>query len=216
MWAIVPLKSPLTAKSRLSAVLSADQRRDLFFELARRVIVALRATPGIAQVAVVTASDDVARFAGECGAVVLRQSRDAGTAQAFAAAIAQLRPLHIGKLLMIAGDLPLISSHALEPLLAAAAHHDIVIVPDRLGVGTNALLCSPPDAIAPCFGADSFGRHLAAARATDLTHRVLHIDELALDIDVPADLEHLKRLQGGAPPGRPKLEAPLTLAGGHA
>lgn len=216
MWAIVPLKSPQTAKSRLATVLSPHERRDLFFELARRVIVALRATPRIAQVAVVTASDDVAAFARQCGAVVLRQPQDEGTAQAFAAAIAQLRPLRDDKLLMMAGDLPLIVPHAVEALLDVAANHDVVVVPDRLGVGTNALLCSPPDAIAPCFGADSFRRHLAAARAANLSHRALRVDELALDIDVPADLEHLQRLQGPAQPGRSKVDVPLACAGGRA
>ena len=85
MWAIVPLKSPDTAKSRLAQVLSPEQRRALFFELARRVLTALQETSGISQVAVVTASEEVARFAQGFDAMILREPCDAGTAQAFAA-----------------------------------------------------------------------------------------------------------------------------------
>ncbi len=216
MWAIVPLKSPHSAKSRLAKVLSPDERRELFFDLAGLAIEALKATPGIAQVAVVTASDEAAQFAREHGAVVLLQEHDEGTARAFASAIAQLRPLHLGQLLMMAGDLPRVSPRALERVLDAAAHHDIVIVPDRLGVGTNALLCSPPDAIAPCFGADSFQRHIAAARAAKLSHRALHVDELALDIDLPADLDHLRELRGAQRHDRPNRDAASAHVGGSA
>ena len=41
---------------------------------------------------------------------------------------------------------------------------DVVIVPDRHGTGTNALVLSPPDAIVPAFGEGSKARHVEAAR----------------------------------------------------
>ena len=40
-----------------------------------------------------------------------------------------------------------------------------MIVADRHGTGTNALVLSPPDAIEPAFGPGSFARHVAAAEA---------------------------------------------------
>lgn len=196
MWAIVPLKSPQAAKSRLSGVLSADARRSLFFELAQRVIDALHATPGITRVAVVTASEEVEPFARRLGAEVLRQPRDDGTASAFAFAIEQLRPRALDRVLMIAADLPLVTPASLRRLVAAAdAGAAIVLAPDRERVGTNAMLCAPPDAIAPCFGVDSFPRHLAAAEAKGLSAWVLQLDELSLDLDVAADLDHLRQLR---------------------
>ena len=67
-----------------------------------------------------------------------------------------------------------------------------------VSAGTNALLCVPPDVLAPCFGEQSFQRHLAAARAANLHARILEIDALALDLDEPADLEELRRRGGGA------------------
>lgn len=188
-WALVPLKSPDTAKSRLAAVLAPAQRRALFFGLARRVIEALMATPGIVRVSVVTSSDEVDAFSRSLHAQVIRQRADAGTAQAFIAGARQLRGLKPRRLLMIAGDLPLISSAAIETLLATGDEAAVVIVPDRKRIGTNALLCAPPDAIAPCFGPDSFQRHLAAVERAGLSARVLECDALALDLDTPEDLE---------------------------
>lgn len=201
MWAVVPLKSPERAKTRLAGCLNPAQRRQLSFELAARTIAALQATPAIDTVAVVTASAEIAAFVQARGARPLLQADDTGTASAFAAAIAQLQALKLDRLLMIAGDLPLISPTALQALCAPCEGIDVTIVPDRHRVGTNALLCAPPDALAPCFGERSFERHLAAARAANLRVRVLEIDALALDLDEPADLEALRRCGGDDIPG---------------
>ena len=193
MWAVVPLKSPETAKSRLADALSGSQRRELFFSMARHVLQTLRASPGITQVAVVTSSDDVAHLAQEYGCRVMRQLADAGTAQAFAAAIDQLQPLHLNRLLMISGDLPLLSTTAVAKLLAAGNEGPhVVVVPDRRRIGTNALLCAPPDALTPCFGANSFAKHVALARDCRIAAATLELDELALDLDDAEDLEYLR------------------------
>jgi 2-phospho-L-lactate guanylyltransferase len=194
MWAVVPLKSPERAKSRLAGVLSPVQRRHLLFALAERVIGSLQATRGIDTVAVVTASAEVAAFARGLGAEPILQSAETGTASAFAAAVNQLQALQLPRLLMIAGDLPLVTPAALARVVAAAAGAtpDVVVVPDRHRVGTNALLCAPPQALAPCFGADSFRRHLAAAKAAGIEARVLEIEELALDLDCAEDLQELR------------------------
>lgn len=197
MWAVVPLKSPERAKTRLSAVLTPAQRRHLSFALAERVIDALHSTRGIDVVSVVTASPEIASFARSRGAQPIHQPDEMGTASAFAAAVRELQPLRMSRLLMIAGDLPLVSADALERLIeVSAADSSAVIVPDRHRIGTNALLCAPPDALVPCFGDNSFQRHVAAAQAAGLTARVLEIDELALDLDSADDLQFLQ-LHGG-------------------
>ena len=47
----------------------------------------------------------------------------------------------------------------------------MTIVPDRHGTGTNALLLSPPDVIAPAFGPDSRARHVAIAERAGVDPR---------------------------------------------
>ena len=200
--AIVALKSFKSAKSRLRPHLSEAERRALIFFMARRTLSALRATHGIADVRVVTACDEVESLAVQMGAEVIRQTEDQGTAAAFAHATAALmygerKP---ARLLMIAGDLPLISPTELSRLVnQSAAKTGVCIVPDRKRIGTNALLCSPPNAIPPCFGANSFREHLAAAREKDIAVQVIESEALSLDIDVADDLALLCSLSGLKP-----------------
>ena len=83
----------------------------------------------------------------------------------------------IERVLCIPGDCPALDPAELDALLAAhAAGADdatqVVIVPDRHGTGTNGLLLTPPDAIAPSFGPDSCERHRALALAAGVSCRV--------------------------------------------
>jgi len=208
IWAVVPLKSPDAAKSRLRVRLDGDARRLLFFSMARHVMRTLAHTPGIAGVSVVTASPEVGAFAEREGAAVIWEERDAGTAEACRSAVAHFST-SADSLLMISGDIPLISTETVATLLSCAgtpprplpgrpsserkAEIYVVIVPDRRRSGTNALLCSPPAIIPPCFGADSFARHLAAAHSQGVEVRIVESGALALDIDELEDLDELQR-----------------------
>ena len=80
----------------------------------------------------------------------------------------------------------------------------MVIVPDRHGSGTNALLLEPPQVMPPSFGAGSFARHAALARAAGAEVKVSELPSLSLDVDTPADLAALRSRAGRAPRhGRP-------------
>jgi len=184
--------------------------------MAQQVIHTLARTPGIAGVSVVTASPEVGVFAEREGAAVIWEKRDAGTAEACRSAVAHLST-RVNSVLMISGDIPLISAAAVAALLSCAdtplrplrGHPSssrkgknlsrdgvvalVVIVPDRRRSGTNALLCTPPTIIPPCFGADSFQQHLAAARSLGVHVRIAESDALALDIDELEDLDELQR-----------------------
>jgi 2-phospho-L-lactate guanylyltransferase len=119
IWAVVPLKSPDAAKSRLQAGLDADTRRRLFFWMARQVIRTLARTPGIAGVSVVTASPEVGAFAERGGAALIWEEREAGMAEACRSAVAHLST-RVDGVLMISGDIPLISTESVAALLSCA------------------------------------------------------------------------------------------------
>ena len=70
----------------------------------------------------------------------------------------------------------------------------MLIVPDRHGEGTNALLLTPPDAMTPSFGEGSRKRHTELATAQGATPEVVEVASLALDIDTPEDLEELTEM----------------------
>ena len=76
-----------------------------------------------------------------------------------------------------------------------------MIVPDRHGTGTNALLLTPPDVIEPAFGPGSFARHSELAGHG----RVAELPSLTLDIDTPDDLATLLAGSADAPRTRALL-----------
>ncbi|HEY6643711.1 2-phospho-L-lactate guanylyltransferase [Povalibacter sp.] len=190
-WALVPLKSGEHAKSRLASVLSAPQRSRLFFAMAQRVLQALRDCSGIEKVFVATASPRVASFAAQLGACPILQSTEIGMSFALSSALRRDEFSQPRRVLMLPGDLPLISPAALTEILETS-ESGIVVVPDRQRIGTNALLCSPPRALTPDFGGHSFDRHLARAAAAGVKATVLESPALSLDLDCPADLDILR------------------------
>jgi 2-phospho-L-lactate guanylyltransferase len=193
-WALVPLKSGEHAKSRLASVLSAQQRSRLFFAMAHRVLSALRGCSGIEKVFVATASPGVAAFAAQLGACPILQSAEIGMSFALSSALRLDEFSQPRRVLMLPGDLPLISPPALTEILAVGIEEPgIVVVPDRQRIGTNALLCSPPRALTPDFGGHSFDRHLARAAAAGVNATVLESSALSLDLDCPEDLDILRR-----------------------
>ena len=95
-------------------------------------------------------------------------------------------------MLLVPGDCPSLDPAEVAALLAGARDAGVVIVPDRHGTGTNALLLTPPDVLAPAFGPDSFARHVSRAAAAGTTVRVAHAASLELDVDTPGDLAALR------------------------
>lgn len=193
LWAVVPLKSPSTAKSRLAPALDAPSRQRLMFAMARHVIRTLVRSPGIAGVAVATANAEVAACAEHEGAAVILQEHDAGTAAACRNAVTQLSAV-AESVLMVSGDIPLINAGAIAELVKIGQSGPVVaIAPDRHRSGTNALLCAPPAIIPPCFGSDSFQLHVNAASVRGVHVHIVESEALALDIDSLDDLEELQR-----------------------
>ena len=187
--AVIPVGTLAGAKSRLGAVLDAEERLDLTLRLLRATIAAAVASRGTDQTLVVTPDDTVRRLAEELGARPLRQ-RDSGLNRGIDAGRAEALAAGAAAALILPIDLPNISSEEIERILAALDDPRrplVAIVPDRHRRGTNALLLAPPDAIDTCFGGDSFAAHTAAARETGAA--LVELDgPLALDLDTPDDL----------------------------
>jgi len=109
------------------------------------------------------------------------------------------------RVLMVPGDCPHSdATSSTRCSMSTPTAPSVVIVPDRHGSGTNALLLAPPDAIAPAFGPESFERHRELADAAGVRCDVARPPSLLIDIDTPADLAAL--LAG------PRQRAPRTRA----
>jgi len=187
--AVVPVGTLDGAKSRLGETLDAEERRDLATRLLSRTLGAGLATRGLDDVLVVTPDDEVRQLAARAGARPIRQ-RSQGLNAGLRQAREEVVAAAADALLVVPIDLPLISPEALEAVLAPLDDPSrplVVLVPDRHGRGTNALLVAPPDAIEFGFGGDSRRAH--AACAADAGARYVELDgPLSLDVDTPEDL----------------------------
>jgi 2-phospho-L-lactate guanylyltransferase len=187
-WALVPLKRLVSAKQRLETALPAAERADLVGWMFAKVLDVLRRTEGLAGIAVVTPEralvpDDVLWIADPGG----------GLNAALSAASVRLEAVGAQAVLTVPADVPLATPGEIAAVLAAAASHPVVVVPDHWRRGTVALCLSPPSLFAPCYGETSFADHVAAARRAGVEPRLCDLPGLAFDIDVPEDVTELRR-----------------------
>ncbi|MBO9532987.1 MAG: 2-phospho-L-lactate guanylyltransferase [Solirubrobacteraceae bacterium] len=202
--AIVPVKRLDIAKSRLTGALDAADRRALMLAMLADVLMNLRRSRGIGRIVVVTDDREVRhRAIAEGAEVVADQDAGSHSAAALRGIAAAASPQD--RVLLAPGDCPLMRVEDLDELLSTP-QPAVVVVPDRHGHGTNALLLDPPDAIDPSFGEGSCERHLELARAAGVDAAARVVPSLALDIDTPDDLAMLRAQfrsqRGGAPATR--------------
>jgi 2-phospho-L-lactate guanylyltransferase len=214
--AVLPVKRFGRAKQRLGSALGSGERRELAAAMVADVLAALGEVDAVDAVIVVTAEPAAAAAAERAGATVVHDPAEHGQSAAAARGIAALPP-DVDRVLLVPGDCPALAPEEVAGLLGRpAADPGVVIVPDRHGSGTNALLLTPPGAIEPSFGPGSFARHAAAARAAGADVAVAELHSLGLDVDTPDDLAALRsalaRLPGRAPRTRAVLDR-LTPAG---
>jgi 2-phospho-L-lactate guanylyltransferase len=162
------------------------------------VLAALGRVRSIESVVVVTA-DPAAQQLAHGRALVLHDSAQAGQSDAAEIGIRHAAATGYPRALLVPGDTPLIDPAEVEALLDAAEGEGLgaAIVSDRHRTGTNALVLSPPDAIAPAFGPGSLDRHRRLAREADIPHRVVSVPSLEHDVDTPEDLAALRDALAG-------------------
>ena len=214
--AILPVKSFGAAKQRLSETLGTGARQALAQAMFTDVLSSLRRTPGLDGIAVVTADVEAASAAAGDRVAVLHDDARAGQSEAALIGIRHALERGVDRVVLVPGDTPLVQPDELTELLAGP--EAVVIVPDRHGTGTNALVLSPPDVMEPSFGPGSFARHVAAAEALDGAYRVDDVRTLALDVDTGGDLSELaaelELRRGQAPSTRGALRQLDRLGGG--
>jgi 2-phospho-L-lactate guanylyltransferase len=202
--AILPVKSFGRAKQRLTGGFS--NRPELAAAMVADVLHALAQVPELDEVIVVTAQ---AGATGE-GVTVVHDPVEAGQSAAALRGIEAALERGAERVLLVPGDCPALDPHEVSALLT---HREgVVIVPDRHGQGTNALVLTPPDVMEPAFGEGSFARHAARARAAGAGLKVADVRSLGLDVDTPDDLAALRRALAAWPGGATRTRAILEEA----
>jgi len=208
--AVLPIKTFARAKDRLARAVGVPDRRALAEAMAADVLDALAAVRGLEKVIAVTAEPEAARAARATGAEVVHDGDEAGQSAAALLGIEAALAAGAERALLVPGDCPALDSGEVETLLTRSVRAGVVIVPDRHGAGTNALLLSPPNVIEPSFGPDSFARHAARAHAAGTIVRVADVRTLGLDVDTPDDLHALRDALAESPGGAPRTREVLA------
>jgi 2-phospho-L-lactate guanylyltransferase len=204
--AVLPVKRFEDAKQRLAAGIDETRRRELAGAMVADVLEAIGEARAIERLIVVSGDPLAQELASEAGAEVVPDPEDAGHVEAAQAGIVRAEVEGAERVVLLAGDCPLLDPRELDRLLTGIPGRYVGIVPDRHGSGTNALLLSPPDAIIPAFGEGSRDRHVEAARAAGVPFGIEELPSIELDLDTPADVIALTR-ELEKRPGRAKRTA---------
>jgi 2-phospho-L-lactate guanylyltransferase len=187
VWALVPVKSPAHAKSRLAPALSAAERAALAGHMARDVLAALRAAPSLTGIALLTADAAGHALATEFGCREFPEDAQRDLCANLDAAAAALAAEGANAVIIVPTDLPTLAADDVQALIASL-EQGVTIAPASMDGGTNALAMAPPGA-GPClFGADSARRHLDAARRRGVAARRLELPAFARDVDSVDDV----------------------------
>lgn len=194
LWAIVPVKPLRRGKSRLSPVLSEDDRAQLNQRLLIRTIDVLKEIPELGDVLVVSRDPEALALARDHGARTLQEDGAPHLNVALERATVVAKSYMAESVLILPADLPLISKPDIAAMLDAGRQEPVVVIaPDHRHEGTNALFINPAGLIEYDFGQGSFDRHCERARAAGAELKVLELQTLARDIDVPEDLPFLAK-----------------------
>lgn len=190
--AVLPIKPFGDAKERLATGLDSSQRRMIAEAMVRDVIAALAKSDALDAVVVVSAEPRITELADGVADAILEDDLS-GHSEAAGLGAAWAIEQGFDTVVMLPGDCPLLDPAELDGALERFLldRMQLAVIPDRMGSGTNALVISPPDAIAPSFGPDSRQRHLALGLAASLRTTAVDVPTLALDLDTADDLLEL-------------------------
>jgi len=196
IWAIVPVKPLRLGKSRLSGVLSDEERAILNRMFLEQTLNIVRDTPVVSQILVISRDPAALAIAREFGARTILEDGNPNLNSALTRATMLARNYAIRGVLVLPADLPLLTK---DDLLEFFTHvHKppcVVITPDRHKNGTNALLMSPGGLIKYDFGPGSFERHCELAKSANARLEIVHNEHIELDLDTPEDLALLKQIE---------------------
>jgi 2-phospho-L-lactate/phosphoenolpyruvate guanylyltransferase len=199
IWAIVPVKELDGAKQRLAPLLSPAQRRALIEVMMGEVLEAVAGAKCLAGLLVVTLDPQATAFASRLGARIVSDGARDGHTGSVDAARRLLAREGRGGMITVPGDIPAATSTEIDAVVAAhLAAPAFTISPAHDDLGSNAVICSPPDGVPLRFGENSYFPHLEAARRCGIEPTVIRQPGIAMDIDHPVDLAAFLRLPQSA------------------
>ncbi len=189
-WVIIPVKPLNRAKSRLEDVLTPDQRAAFAEAMLRQVLAVVTDVPRIVGTLVVSRDTRALSIAREYGAKTVQESGTPELNPALMRATQVVRTWGCEAVLILPADLPFVRGEDIVNILdMGTSAFSTVIATDQHGDGTNALFVRPPGLFQYHYGPNSFQAHIQLARESGAEVHIYKSDYIALDVDLPEDLE---------------------------
>lgn len=194
--AVIPMKSLHSAKSRLSNILTAQQRKNLAMYLLDATIKELKKSNFISEIIIVSNDKALKQYSCINNLKFIKDS-DEGVNQAVILADKYCIDKGINANIVIPQDLPFISAKEIDKIctISNKYHKCIIICPSKRFDGTNVLFRKPPDVIKTHYDNNSYMNHLKEAYKFKIPVESLDIVKLRFDLDTKEDLLELFPLE---------------------
>ena len=190
MWAIIPINEFSRSFTRLSSVLDLKQRMELAKNLSSRLIQILLAVDEVEKIVLFTCEKN---WPGELqhSKLVLRKDEDKKPLKQKIDSVADWAyGSGAKKMMYLSIDLPIVEKKDITQIIDSHKH-GLTLVQAKKDGGTNALIADLPRKINFQFGADSFRKHLEAAKLEKLKTNIQSTEGLSFDLDDHDDWEFL-------------------------
>ena len=195
IFAIVPVKKFENSKTRLSSMLTLDERIILSSLMLSSTLEVL-ACASLTEMVVVSSDRRVQGIASEHGARFLYEEKEKGVNSAVAIADSYCVKQGGDATIVVPEDLPLLDTTDIMMVCDLVANEGrcIVICPSSRYDGTNLLFRKPPDAMRTHYDNNSYITHIDIAKKLGIPVKIFFSKRLMYDIDTPEDV---KQLAGG-------------------
>src|ERR1700690_3495846 len=167
IWAVIPVKEFCGAKHRLSGLLSPPERRLLAETMLTDLLDAVAGCRHLAGVMIGTLDPHATSLGEKIGARIVTEGARDGHTGSVNAGRRVLPGEGRGGVIKMPGDIPAPRPSEIDAVLSAhRAAPSFTISPAHDDLGSNAVVCSPPESVPLAFGENSYFPHLAAARLT--------------------------------------------------
>lgn len=188
LWAIVPVKPLRRGKSRLSEILSENERSQLNHQLFVHTIKVLKQVEAISDILVVSRDSVVLTEARDMDVRTVTENGSPELNNALRRASLFSKAFSTEGVLIVPADLPLLTPEDVSSFLDARTPAPMIVIsPDRRREGTNMLLIDPADLITLSFGEASFAKHRELAKSKGADVVVFENERIGLDLDIPED-----------------------------
>lgn len=195
LWAIIPVKPLKRLRSEQNNSLTDEEWAKLNTGMLESILASVREVNLVEEILVVSKDTSLLAIARDRKIKTLQEDSgsDMNMALMRATTIAAMYKAH--GMIVLAADLPLISSAEIEKFIALSTMQpEMVIAPDRRNVGTNAIFLNPLSTdFRYQFGGNSFDKHLSEAQRLGYILSISDLHSLRIDIDSPEDFEWMKQ-----------------------